>query len=80
MPLNILSKTYDEETLIALEQAIRDIQQVLKARDPSHDWDRDSEFQQGLALTLLNLVDAGVTDPQELCRRALTKFDLKPPH
>ena len=73
-------RNYDHKTLIALEQAHRDVWQVLKAHDPYHDWDKDSEFQQGLAATLMDLADAGVTDRQELRSRALASFDLKPSH
>ena len=74
------SKSYDEMTLLALEQALREVRQVLKERDPYHDWDRDSEFQRGLASTLMDLADAGVTDPQALRSMALATFALKPSH
>lgn len=74
------SRNFDETTLQALEHALRDVWQVLKAHDPHHDWDRDSEFQQGLAATLMDLADAGVTDRQELRSKALASFDLKPSH
>ena len=74
------SKSYDEMTLLALEQALREVRQVLKEHDPYHDWDRDSEFQRGLASTLMDLADAGVTDPQELRSMALATFALKPSH
>jgi len=74
------SQSYDEKTVVALEQALRDVWQVLKAHHPSHDWDRDSEFQQGLASTLMDLADAGVTDAQELRNMALATLHLKPVH
>jgi hypothetical protein len=74
------SQSYDEKTVVALEQALRDVWQVLKAHHPSHDWDRDSEFQQGLASTLMDLADAGVTDSQELRNMALATLDLKRVH
>ena len=73
-------RSFDETTLQALEHALRDVWQVLKAHDPHHDWDKDSEFQQGLAATLMDLADAGVTDRQELRSRALATFDLNPSH
>jgi hypothetical protein len=73
-------KSYDETTLQALEQALRDVWQVLKAHDPLRDWDKDSEFQKGLAEKLMALADAGVTDPQELRSRVLASCDLKLPH
>jgi hypothetical protein len=66
--------TYDDITTHALEQALRDVWEVLKAHDPHHYPDRDQ------ADALMALVAAGVTDPHELRSRALRWFDLKPPH
>ncbi len=63
------SRNFDETTLQALEHALRDVWQVLKAHDPYHNWDKDLEFQQGLAATLMDLADAGVTDRQELRKK-----------
>ena len=40
-------KSYDETTLQALEQALRDVWQVLKAHDPFRDWDKDTDFRTG---------------------------------
>jgi hypothetical protein len=73
-------QSYDDNTLQALEQALRDVWQVLKAHDPHRDWSKDSELKRDLAYTLISLVDCGVTDPQELRSRALASFDLKPSH
>ena len=80
MASQYLSQSYSERTLLALEQALRDVWQVLKAHDPYHDWDRDSVFQQGLASTLMDLADAGVTDAQEFRNMALATLDLKRSH
>jgi hypothetical protein len=73
-------KHHDETTLVALEQALRDVCQVLKAHDPDRDWDKDAEVQQALAEKLMDLADAGVRDPRELCSRMLQSFDLDAPH
>ena len=73
-------KSHDETTLVALEQALRDVCQVLKARDPDRDWDKDAEVQQALAEKLMDLVDTGVRDPRELCSRMLESFELDVPH
>jgi hypothetical protein len=73
-------KNHDETTLVALEQALRDVCQVLKARDPNRDWEKDAEVQQALAEKLMDLVDTGVRDPKELCSRMLKSFDLDAPH
>lgn len=73
-------KSHDEATLDVLEQALRDVWQVLKAHDPDRDWDKDAEVQQALADKLMDLADAGVRDQRELCSRMLQNFDLDPPH
>ena len=46
---------YDDETLRALELALRDIWQVLKAHEPYPNWDLDPELKQELAFMLLAL-------------------------
>jgi hypothetical protein len=69
-------KSYDETTLQALEQALKDVWQVLKAHEPFRDWDKDADFRRGLAEKLMDLADAGVTDPQEFRSRVLASCDL----
>ena len=71
-------RSYDDMTLLTLEQALRDVWEVLKAHDPHHYSDQD--LQKAIANTLMVLVDTGVTDPRELRSRTLECFDLKPPH
>jgi hypothetical protein len=73
-------KHHNETTLVALEQALRDVCQVLKAHDPDRDWAKDAEVQQALAEKLMDLVDTGVRDPRQLCSRLLKSFDLDVPH
>ena len=41
-------KSHDETTLIALEQALKDVWQALEAHDPDRDWDKDADFRRGL--------------------------------
>jgi hypothetical protein len=72
--------TYDDITAHALEQALRDVWEVLKAHDPHHDLAKDRALQMAIADALMALVAAGVSDPHELRSRALKWFDLKPPH
>jgi hypothetical protein len=72
--------TYDDITLHILEQASRDVWEVLKAHDAYHDSEEDRDLQTGIALTLMALADRGVTDPQELLSGALDCFDLEEPH
>jgi hypothetical protein len=66
-------KSYDEQTLQALEQALIDVWQVLKA----HDCSVDLEVKRNLAFMLMTFADSGCTDPQELRSKALANFDLK---
>lgn len=73
-------KSYDETTLLALEQAVRDVWQVLKARDPFRDWDKDPQLKLAMAEKLMALADAGVNDPQELRSRTLEIFDFGRPN
>jgi hypothetical protein len=73
-------KHHDARTLVMLEQALRDVCQVLKAHDPDRNWEKDAEVQQALAEKLMDLADAGVRDPKELCSRMLQSFDLDAPH
>lgn len=75
-----LPKSHDETTLRVLEQALRDVCQVLKAHDPDRDWEKDAEVQRALAEKLMDLADAGVRDPRELFSRILQSFDLDAPH
>ena len=74
------ARGYDETTLLALEQALKDVWQVLRAHDFYRDWDRDPELKRDLAQTLMGLADTGVREPQELRRRTLATLDLDPPH
>lgn len=66
-------KSYDEKTLQALELALIDVLQVLKA----HDCTVDRDVKSNLAFMLMNFADCGCTDPQELRSKALANFDLK---
>jgi hypothetical protein len=72
-------RRYSDATLFALEQAMRDVWEVLKAHAPHSYWDKDPGLQNALAEMLLDLVDSGVTDPQELRSRTLENFNFKPP-
>lgn len=70
-------RSYDERTLQALEQALRDVCQVLKAHNHYLDWSNDPEAKRNLAFMLMTFADCGVTDPQELRGKALARFNLK---
>jgi hypothetical protein len=72
-------RSYSDTTLFALEQAMRDVWEVLKAHAPSSDWDKDPGLQNTLVEMALDLVDSGVTDTQELRSRMLENFSFKPP-
>jgi hypothetical protein len=61
---------------VALEQALRDVWQVLQAHDPYKDWNKDPELKRALAETLMALADTGVVDPEELRSRALESLSF----
>ena len=72
---------FDQQTLKTLNQAVTDIRDVLEAGGLFCEGLRTDEFHRQLASTLVDLTDAGVTDRQELCSRALNAiFDLEPSH
>ena len=71
---------YDEETLAALEQALLDVWQVLKARSPNPSWSGDPELKAALARRLRDLASSGVKDPHELRNRTLQSLLLGEPH
>jgi hypothetical protein len=67
-------RSYDEETLLALEQAFRDAWAVLEARYPLRDWVNDGQLSSDLSEKLMALADKGITKPEELCKRALKRL------
>ena len=72
---------FDQQTLKTLNQAVTDIRDVIEAHGLFCEGLRTDEFHRQLASTLVDLTDAGVTDRQELCSRALNAiFDLEPSH
>ena len=73
-------RSSDDMVLFALEQAMREVWAVLKAHDPHGYLDKDDGLQNAIADKLMALANSGVTDPQELRRRALENFHFKPPH
>jgi hypothetical protein len=74
------NKFYDDETLHALELALRDVWQVLKAHDVYPDWNADPELKQEIAFKLMALADSGVRDPHELRNRTLEGLPLRRSH
>jgi hypothetical protein len=56
-------RSYDEETLSALEQAFCDAWAVLEARDPCRDWIKDSQLSSDLSERLVRLADQGINKP-----------------
>ena len=68
---------YDDITLTALEEALRDVCKVLEA----HNLDGGSsgpELKKELAFRLMALADAGIRDAQELRNRLLATLPLAP--
>jgi hypothetical protein len=73
-------RSYDDATLAALEEALRDVWQVLKAHDPYPDWQEDPEMKRALAEKRMALADSGVRDSQELRTKTLQSLCLVRPH
>jgi hypothetical protein len=71
---------YDDDMLCALEDALRQVWQVLKAHDPYPDWESDPDLKKALAMRLMALADSGIRDPQELRSRTLETFPLGRSH
>jgi len=70
------ARAYDDETLNALEQALREVWEVLKAHEPYPGWKEDPTLKSQLAGSLMALADAGVRDPQQLRNSVLATFPL----
>jgi hypothetical protein len=73
-------RSYDDATLVALEEALRDVWQVLKAHDPYPDWQEDPDLKRALAEKLMALADSGVRDSQELRSKTLQSLSLGRAH
>jgi hypothetical protein len=73
-------RSYDDATIDALEEALRDVWQVVKAHDPYPDWQEDPEMKRALAEKLMALADSGVRDSQEIRRKTIQSFGLGLPH
>ena len=72
---------FDEDTLRMLNQAVTDIRDVLEARGLFYEGLKTDEFIDSWHQSMVDLTEAGVTDREELCSRALSfVFQLKPPH
>ena len=60
-----LSHYYDDAMLFALDEALRDVWQVLIAHNPYLTREADSELQTAVAETLIDLADSGIRNPNE---------------
>lgn len=69
-------QAFDTKGLLSLESAFNATLTMLKANDPFRDWDRDSELRTKLAETLSALAATGVTNADELSKRALEGMEL----
>ena len=65
---------YDEDTLDILRKVFSDVCIILKAHDPLREWEKDDEVRTSVALSFVNLVDAGVIDPVVLRKEALDRL------
>ncbi len=76
-----MGSQYEPKTSAALKQAFQDAWRVLKARQMARTWEGEMDLRSDLSRTLMELVDAGITEPNELCDRALDRvvdLDVRP--
>jgi hypothetical protein len=71
-----LNERYDVATLVALEQALKDVWEVLEAHNPYQDWNIDPELKADLTQKLMALADAGVKDHHGLRDRTLNTLSI----
>jgi len=62
---------YNSDGLWRLERAFGAALKALKVSDPFRDWSKESRLRTVLTEKLLSLMDAGITDPDELQKRIL---------
>ena len=74
------TERYDVATRVALEQALKDVWEVLEAHNPYQDWSADPELKTHLTEKLMALADAGVKDHHVLRDRTLKTLSLGRPH
>jgi hypothetical protein len=66
--------------ILALDEALRDVWQVLIAHNPYLTRAADSELQKAVAEMLIDLADSGIRDPDELRDLTLQSLSLGRPH
>ena len=70
----------DDAVLHAIDQAFAITWPVIRAHEAGDDKVRTTELSNMLTHKLVELAASGVTDPQELRKRALATFPLMSPH
>ena len=66
-----MGSQYEPKTSAALKQAFQDAWRVLKARQKAPTWEGEMDLKSDLSSRLMELADAGITEPDELCDRAI---------
>ena len=69
-------RSHSDTTLFALEQAMRDVWEVLKAHAPCSDWDKDPGLQNTLVEMLLDLVEFGRDRPTRTTQQDARELQL----
>ena len=62
---------------LVLNHVLYNVLTALKARDPFHDWERDSGLKSSLAKKLKGLASTGITDRAELTRLAIESVPVR---
>jgi hypothetical protein len=68
---------YDDQRLAVLETAFRDVWKTLAMKSPLRNPEPDEGLRTAIVQRLLGLVEAGITQPEELRARALVEFGSK---
>jgi hypothetical protein len=68
---------YEPKMSAALKQAFHDAWRVLKARQAASTWEGEMDLRSDLSSTLMELAEAGITEPNELCDQALDRVSSR---
>ena len=66
-----MGSQYEPRTSAALKQAFQEAWRVLKARQMARTWENEMDLRSDLSHMLMELAEAGIPEPDELCDRAI---------
>jgi len=66
-----MGSQYEPKTSAALKQAFQDAWRILKEGQMARTWEGEMDLKSDLSSRLMELAEAGITEPSELRDRAL---------